>query len=80
MAQKRVKFTFPQNHITDPVIYQIGHKFKIVTNIRRANVRDDIGWVVLELDGDDQEISDSLDWVISLGVRVDPVGGDIIEG
>lgn len=80
MAKKRVKFTFPQNQITDPVIYQIGHKFKIVTNIRRADVRDDMGWVVLELDGDDQEISDSINWVSSLGVRVDPVGGDIIEG
>jgi hypothetical protein len=39
-----------------------------------------MGWVVLELDGDDTEIQRGLDWVASTGVRVDPVTGDVIEG
>ena len=54
--------------------------FKIVTNIRRAEVGEDMGWVVLELDGDDAEIARGLVWVGSTGVRVDPVSGDVIEG
>ena len=80
MATKRVRFTFPQGLIKQPVIYQLGQDFEVVTNIRRADVRDDMGWVVLELEGEDKIIDDSLKWVISTGVRVDPVGGDIIEG
>ena len=80
MATKRVRFTFPQGLIKQPVIYQLGQDFEGVTNIRRADVRDDMGWVVLELEGEDKVIDDSLKWVISTGVRVDPVGGDIIEG
>ncbi len=80
MAKKRVKFTFPQELITEPVIYQLAQKFKIVTNIRRADVRDDMGWVVLELEGDSDEISSGLEWVSSTGVRVDPVSGDVVEG
>ena len=80
MAIKRVKFTFPQQLITEPVIYNLGIKFKIVTNIRRADVREDMGWVVLELEGEEEEISSGLDWVVSTGVRVDPVGGDVVEG
>ena len=80
MANKRVKFTFPQGLIKQPVIYQLGKDFEVVTNIRRADVRDDMGWVVLELEGEDEVINDSLKWVVSTGVRVDPVGGDIIEG
>ena len=80
MARKRVRFTFPQDMITEPVIYQLAQKFKIVTNIRRADVREDMGWVVLELEGDDDEISSGLEWVGSTGVRVDPVGGDVVEG
>ncbi len=80
MAKKRVKFTFPQELITEPVIYQLAQKFKIVTNIRRADVREDMGWVVLELEGDDDEISSGLEWVGSTGVRVDPVSGDVVEG
>ena len=80
MVKKRVKFTFPTPLITEPVIYELGRKFKIVTNIRRADVREDMGWVVLELEGDESEISNGLDWVTSSGVRVDPVIGDVVEG
>ena len=66
--------------ITEPVIYQLGKKFQIVTNIRRADVREDLGWVVLELEGTESEIADGLGWVAETGVRVDPVSGDVIQG
>jgi len=80
MARQRVKFTFPQELITLPVIYELGKSFNLVTNIRRADVTEDRGWVILELDGELAEIERGLDWVASKGVRVDPVQGDIIEG
>ena len=80
MANKRVRFTFPTQLITEPVIYQLGQKFRIVTNIRRADVREDMGWVVLELEGEEEEIDRGIEWVSATGVRVDPVGGDVIEG
>ena len=80
MTTKRVRFTFPSELIKEPVIYKLGIDFEIVTNIRRADVRDSMGWVILELEGDDDIIQKGLDWVSSTGVRVDPVGGDIIEG
>jgi hypothetical protein len=80
MAKQRVKFTFPQELITLPIIYELGKNFDLVTNIRRADVTEDRGWVVLELDGDLQEIERGIQWVTSKGVRVDPVEGDIVEG
>ena len=80
MAKKRVKFTFPDVLIPKPVIYELGHKFKVVTNIRRADVREDMGWVVLELEGEQDEIARGMEWVTSTGVRVDPVAGDVVEG
>ena len=58
----------------------LGQKFKIVTNIRRADVGEEVGWVVLELDGEEQEIKRGLEWVSTTGVRVDPLGGDVIDG
>ena len=64
----------------EPVIYKLGRDFKIVTNIRRADVQDNSGWVVLELDGEDAEIERGLAWVSTTGVRVDPVSGDVIDG
>ena len=80
MAQQRVKFTFPQQLITLPIIYELGKQFNLITNIRRADVTEDRGWVVLELEGDMEEIERALDWVAAKGVRVDPVQGDIVEG
>jgi L-aspartate semialdehyde sulfurtransferase ferredoxin len=79
-SRQRVKFTFQGELVKEPIIYQLGHTFHIVTNIRRADVREDVGWVVLELDGEKEEIERGLQWVSSTGVRVDPVGGDVIEG
>ena len=80
MAKQRVKFTFVQELITLPIIYELGKNFQIVTNVRRADVTEDRGWVVLELDGDVNEIERALEWVSAKGVRVDPVPGDIVEG
>jgi L-aspartate semialdehyde sulfurtransferase ferredoxin len=80
MAKQRVKFTFPQELITLPIIYELGKQFSIVTNVRRADVTEDRGWVVLELEGNIEEIERGLDWVAAKGVRVDPVQGDIVEG
>ena len=80
MATRRVKFTFPTQLITEPIIYELGHRFKLVTNIRRADVREDMGWVLLELEGSEEEVANGLEWVTNAGVRVDPVSGDVIQG
>jgi hypothetical protein len=80
MARQRVKFTFPQEMIKVPIIYELGKSFNLVTNIRRADVTDDRGWVILEIDGELDEIERGIEWVASKGVRVDPIQGDVIEG
>ncbi len=45
MAKRRVMFTFPQKLIKEPIIYTLSHQFKVVTNIRRADVSEHKGWV-----------------------------------
>ena len=80
MVKQRARFTFPETLVQEPIIYRLGKDFDVVTNIRRADVADDRGWVVLELEGEEESIRRGLDWVVSRGVRVDPVGGDVLEG
>lgn len=80
MAVKRVRFTFPENLIQEPVIYLLGHEFKVITNVRMADVDEQTGWVILELEGEPAEIERSLAWAQERGVRIDPVGGDVVEG
>jgi len=73
MAKRRVMFTFPEELIREPVIYNLGQQFNIVTNILRADVTEDRAWVVLELDGTDEEIEAGITWAISKGVRAEPI-------
>ena len=80
MVKRQVMFTFPQELIREPIIYNLGLQFKVVTNIRRADISEDKGWVVLELEGEEQDIEQGIAWVTSKGVRVDPAIGDIVEG
>lgn len=78
-AQKRrVTLTFPPERIQEPVIYQIGHLFKIVTNIRSANVTENVGWVTLEIEGEEEEYLKALDYLKRIGVKVEPVEKDVI--
>ncbi len=76
MTKRQVMLTFSSETITEPIIYNLGQQFKIVTNIRQADLVEDRGWIVLELDGEDQDIEAGIAWVISRGVRVDPFSGD----
>ena len=80
IVNRRVMFTFPQELITEPIIYNLGQQFNVITNIRRADVSEDKGWVVLELEGEENDIEQGITWVTSKGVRVDPVMGDVVEG
>lgn len=80
MAKRRVMFTFPTELIQEPIIYNLGRRFDVVTNVRRADVSEDKGWVVLELEGEEEDIEQGIAWVGSKGVRVDPVIGDALEG
>ena len=80
MPLRRVTFTFKTELIQRPVIYELGKKFEIVTNVRRAEVGQDNGWVVLELEGTLDEIDRGLEWVVELGVEVSPLDGDVLVG
>ncbi len=52
-------------------IYRLGQDYKVVTNIRRADVGNDTGWVELDLDGDAAEVDRALEYCRSRGIGVD---------
>jgi len=72
MTKRRVMFTFSSEVITEPITYNLGQQFKLVTNILRADLAENRGWVVLELDGKEEDIEAGIAWATSKGVRVDP--------
>jgi ABC-type methionine transport system ATPase subunit len=79
--EKHVRLTFGPESIKAPLVYQLGHKFAVVTSIRMADVDKSVGWVVLGLEGEADEIERALAWARSQGVRVDDATlGDVVEG
>ena len=80
MASARVRLTFPEKLIREPLIYNLGRDFNLITNIRQANVDEHVGWVSLELEGEQQAIQDGLEWIRNAGVKVDLASGDVIDG
>jgi ABC-type methionine transport system ATPase subunit len=80
MTRRRLHLTFPEQLITEPVIFNLGKKFNIVTNIRRANVEERMGWVILEVEGPDDEIEQAIRYASDLGVEVAAIDGDVVEG
>ena len=79
MARRRLKLIFGPSLVKEPVIYQVGRKFEIVTNIRRADVTRDQGWVLLEVSGEAEELDRGVEYLESMGVKVEPAEGDLVE-
>jgi ABC-type methionine transport system ATPase subunit len=78
-TQRRLWLMFPPKLIKEPLIWKLGQKFKVVTNIRQASVTDEIGVVCLELDGKRDEVKAAIAWLEKLGVSVEPVEISVIE-
>jgi len=78
-TQRRLWLMFPPRLIKKPLVWEVGHKFKVVTNIRQASVTDEIGIVCLELDGHRDEVKAAIKWLEKNGVRVEPVEISVIE-
>jgi ABC-type methionine transport system ATPase subunit len=79
MATKRVKLTFPQELIKEPVIFTMAKKFEVIPNIRRAKVTESVGEVVLELEGAEKKLEDGIAYLKERGVKVEAVEGDVVS-
>ena len=79
MVRRRLMFTFTQDLIKEPVIYTMGQQFNIVTNIQVADIEEDRGWAILELEGSEEDIEQGIAWATSRGMRVEPAGLDWSE-
>ena len=79
LEKGRFWLMYPPKMIKTPVLWELGHKFKVITNIRQASVTDEIGIVCLELDGKRAEIDAAVAWLEKTGINVEPVEINVIE-
>ena len=77
-ATARVKLTFPEHLIRQPIIARLVREFDVMPNIRQAKIEEHVGWVVCEIGGDSAHIERAIDWLSDFGVEVDRLG-DVLE-
>ncbi len=78
MIRVRVKLTFPEELVREPIIARMVKELDIVPNIRRADVGEHDGWIICELDGDAGTVDRAVEWLRNEGVQVDLLG-DVVE-
>ncbi len=78
MARRRVRLTFPSHLIQEPILYRLVKDYDIVINIRRADVKADYGWVLLEMEAAEGTLERGVAWLRERGVQVDPIERDVI--
>lgn len=77
---EHLRLTFPENQVTEPVIYHLVKDHNVVPNIRRAAIENHFGWMVVELAGEPGSIAAAKKYLESHGIRIDNAEGDIVEG
>ena len=79
MAKRQVTLTFPQHLIKEPVIYTMAKQYNLIPNIRRAKITETVGEVTLEIEGNEKDLEAGLKDIVSKGVKVEPVTGDVVS-
>jgi ABC-type methionine transport system ATPase subunit len=79
MPKVRLFVSFPEQLVDRPLIYEVIKKFDVVPSIRRANVEDHSGWVILEMNGDTAQLDASVAYLEEVGCTVNRMEGDVLE-
>jgi hypothetical protein len=75
----RLFVSFPEELVDRPLIYEIIKKFDVVPSIRRANVEEHSGWVILEAHGEQDQLDGAIAYFEGLGCTVNRMEGDVLE-
>ncbi len=71
----RVKLDYPLERVKEPIIYHLVTDYRLVPNIRRANIDHNAGgMMILEIEGDPDDLEAGMEFLRRLGITVTPVG------
>jgi len=77
MTGMKLKLIYPEEKIKEPILSKLCKTFAVDINIRKANVQENIGWLELEMTGNESEIENAIKWLQQQGIEVSPVEGQV---
>ncbi|MFQ5657339.1 MAG: NIL domain-containing protein [Candidatus Methylomirabilales bacterium] len=79
VAKRRVHLSFPGSLKDKPLLWQMCQKFDLIFNIRQADYTEGLGWLMAELQGDEEQLETGMRWLEDQGVHVDPIEQDVVQ-
>ncbi len=73
MSKATFHLTFPERLVQEPMVHRMGTQFGLVPNIRRANIDERSAWIILDLEGADEDVAAAVAWLVEQGVKVDRI-------
>jgi ferredoxin len=78
MKKTRVVFTFPPSKVEEPVTYRLIKDYDLMVNILRATIDPGKqGRMVVELSGDESQLSLGFNYLENVGVIVEPLTREV---
>lgn len=71
ISEKTVHLTYPSHLLNQPLIYHLIRHFDLLTNILKAQVTSESGWLTLSIRGDQAQLEAALAWIAEQGVQVE---------
>ena len=72
MVPRKFFCTFPQELISEPIVtHTLGERFGVVPNIRAASITESKAIIVVEIEGGEEEIKLSVEYLRERGVEVE---------
>jgi hypothetical protein len=71
----RVQLDYPLEQVKEPIIFHLVTDYRLIPNIRRANI--DVhtgGMLVLEIEGTAEDLEDGVAFLRGLGITVTEIG------
>jgi ABC-type methionine transport system ATPase subunit len=77
MNPVRVRLTFPESLVREPILARLALDHGVMASIRRANVEERSGWIICELTGPAGSLDGAIGWLTEIGVQVDWLGDPV---
>jgi len=80
MISKRIVLHFPHRVAGQPIVYKLVKDYELEFNILKAYIiPEEEGLLVLELSGEDKNYEKGIQYLMDVGVRVQPLSQDIVR-
>ncbi len=79
IIQVRIATRTPEQ-AKEPIVHRVGQDFRVVTNIRRAQVSDEGGFLDIDIEGALPEVHRAIAWLKTTGLEVSAVERSVTDG